>query len=143
MQINVTRRPRIWAVVIATVGTSFLVAWLLLGHPGASLALDPRAASCAEVVHGKIREHVALDRASDYRSLFPKMGVSPELEDTSPALFVVYEDPVELLVMGNYPSVDDGPVSEFEPMGAATYTGVICAITRYGRVVYSDVDTTK
>ena len=139
------RSPRVIAILLATAATSFVVAAFFLGFPQSSVALDPRAAACGEVVHGTIKSQTALDQGRDYRALFPKMGYSPELEDSNPAFFVIYDSPTEVLsIFGGYPALNaDGTLSELERPAVVERTGVICAITKYGRIIYTDVDTSQ
>lgn len=133
-------RIRLVALVVVSAFVGVVVA---LGMPKSSVALDPRAADCGLALVGSIKSQVAVDQASDYRKLFPKMGTSPELEDSSPAFFVVYDGPVDVYGgFGAYPPLGaEGAITDGRAV--TKVTGVVCAITKYGRIVYTDVDTSK
>ena len=123
---------------------SIVLAAVALGIPRSSVALDPRAAECGVALVGSIKSQIALDRGSDYRKTFPKMGYSPELENSSPVFFVVYEGPTEVFTaFGGLPAQNaDGSLIE-GPRAAIEVTGVVCAITEFGRIIYTDVDTSQ
>jgi hypothetical protein len=115
-------------------------AWAFAPKP--SLALDPRGVSCASAVSGPIKDQFPLDRASDYRTRFPKMGFSPELETTQPAFVVLYEGPVSVAVVGGPPPQnEDGSIGEGPSVEQRSFGGVICVVTEAGPTIYVNVDS--
>jgi hypothetical protein len=73
------------------------------------------------------------------------MGRAPELEDSSPAFVVVYDGAVEVFsLFGTYPALGtEATPTEYQRQGLVSRTGVVCAITKYGRIIYTDVDTSR
>ena len=101
----------------------------LPGGPEA-FAGDPRLARCS---FGPIQYAFVMDHARDYRSYFPMMGLSPELDVDGSAFVAVFE-----VGMAQPPTTGFGPGSTNEP--GHRY---VCVLLDGGDPnLYSDVDIT-
>lgn len=96
--------------------------------------LDPRAAECFVTPAGSIAPILgmfAVDHASQVREHIPKMGISPELDESQESAFVVlFDGPVDLPFTGAPPG----------PSGPAS--GVVCVVVGDQPNLYVNVDTT-
>jgi hypothetical protein len=142
MNEGISRRSAIFAAGLVAL---VLVAWSAFLAPRRSLALDPRAASCADPITGNVQEQFALDHASDYRTRFPRMGYSPELENSSPAFVVVYLGTARIFGVAGAPAPQDANGNSIgtAPVVPTEYTGVVCVVTDIGPTIYVNVDTSR
>ncbi|MBI3752409.1 MAG: hypothetical protein HY263_12215 [Chloroflexi bacterium] len=136
---RLSRRALVAAPLVAVAGAALALSQL--GKP--VLALDPRAAACGPSISGSIAEQFPLTQASDYRQRFPHMGLSPELDVSTPAFVVVYAGIVHLsgLSVAPAPQGGNGAVPVVAPSVRTDFTGVVCVVVNGEATVYSDVDT--
>jgi len=139
------RARRIAAPIgLAAIAIAILIIATFLGNPKSTIALDPRAAQCGLALAGQIKSQVALDRASDFWTVFPKAGKAPELEVSSPAFVVVYDGTARFLSeAGAPPGIDEAGKPIPQPSTPGEETGVVCVVIDGQRIIYVNVDTSS
>jgi hypothetical protein len=80
-------------------------------------------------IDGTIDSYFKIPKGLEYRDVFPKMGLSPELDGAVSPFVVVYSGEVDSTLLGGRPD-----------MPKAKLTNVLCVVLAEGEpIVYADV----
>ena len=131
---NMTPRLRRLLLVVPPVALAALTAGITFAPIASGLGTSDQALRCGGA-NNRVQAEFDIAHASDYRTIFPRMGQSPELDgDNGPAHVVVFEGAFDATdITAGQPAAESVP-----PL-----MNVVCVITADGnRNVYANVDMT-